>query len=134
MTPDCRNRLLSVYRDGLLSDTLPFWLPRSIDRACGGYLTAFDRDGTLLQTDKPVWFQGRFAWLLATLYLTVERRSEWLALARHGIDFLERHCFDTDGRMFFLVTREGVPAPKTPVRVLGSVRGHRAGRLRPRRG
>lgn len=112
MTPDRRNQLLSVYRDGLLGDTLPFWLPRAIDRECGGYLTAFDRDGTLLQTDKPVWFQGRFAWLLSTLYTTVERRPEWLDLARHGIEFLERHCFDTDGRMFFLVTRDGRPLRK----------------------
>ena len=104
--------LLSVYRDGLLHDTLPFWIPRAIDRECGGYITSLDQDGTILHTDKPVWFQGRFAWLLATLYNTVERRPEWLELARHGIDFLNRHCFDTDGRMFFSVTREGRPLRK----------------------
>ncbi len=109
MNPERRSRFLSAYRDGLLEDTLPFWIPRAIDRECGGYLTAFDRDGTLLQTDKPVWFQGRFAWLLSTLYTTVEPKPEWLALARHGIEFLSCHCFDTDGRMFFLVTRDGCP-------------------------
>jgi N-acylglucosamine 2-epimerase len=112
MLTDRPNELVRVYRDGLLDDTLPFWIPRAIDRECGGYLTALDQDGTILHTDKPVWFQGRFAWLLATLYNTVERRPEWLELSRHGIEFLEQHCFDSDGRMFFAVTREGRPLRK----------------------
>ena len=63
--------LRNVYRDGLLDDTLPFWLPRSIDREHGGFITSLARDGSILQTDKAVWFQGRFAWMLATLYNTV---------------------------------------------------------------
>ncbi len=104
--------LLGIYRDGLLHDTLPFWIPRAIDREHGGYFTCFDQDGSLLQTDKPIWFQGRFAWLLSTLYDTVEARPEWLELARHGLEFLDRHGYDTDGRMFFSVTREGRPLRK----------------------
>jgi N-acylglucosamine 2-epimerase len=112
MSPDRLAALLAVYRDGLLNDTLPFWIPRSIDRQCGGYLTALDCDGSVLQTDKPVWVHGRFAWLLATLYNTVERRAEWLDLSKHGIDFLNRYCFDSDGRMFFAVTRDGRPLRK----------------------
>ncbi|NQU11354.1 AGE family epimerase/isomerase [bacterium] len=103
---------LATYRDGLLNDTLPFWLPRSIDREQGGYLTALDGDGSVLCTDKSVWVQGRFAWLLATLYQTVEQRSEWLEYSRHGIDFINRHCVDTDGRLFFCVTRDGRPLRK----------------------
>jgi N-acylglucosamine 2-epimerase len=105
-------QLRDLYRDGLLRDTLPFWIPRAVDHEYGGYMTALDRDGTVLQTDKSVWFQGRFAWLLATLYDTVEKRPEWLELSRHGIEFLNGHCFDRDGRMYFLVTREGRPLRK----------------------
>lgn len=104
--------LLRVYRDGLLHDTLPFWIPRAIDREYGGYITSLNEDGTIVHTDKPVWFQGRLAWLLATLYSTVEARPDWLELARHGIDFINRCCFDTDGRMFFSLTREGQPLRK----------------------
>jgi N-acylglucosamine 2-epimerase len=107
-----RQALLGIYRDGLLDDTLRFWLPRAVDREHGGYWTCFDRDGTLLDTDKAVWFQGRFAWLLSELYNTVERREEWLDAARSGVEFLRRHCFDVDGRMFFMVTREGRPLRK----------------------
>lgn len=112
MTHDDLTRLRNTYRDGLLQDTIPFWFPRSVDREHGGFLTCFGRDGELLQTDKSVWFQGRFAWMLATLYSTVEPRAEWLDLARHGVEFINRHGFDTDGRMFFTLTREGRPLRK----------------------
>ena len=112
MSPDRLKALLSTYRDGLLNDTLPFWIPRAIDREYGGYLTALDQDGSLLQSDKSVWVQGRFAWLLATLFDTMDRRAEWLDLSKHGIDFIDKHCFDVDGRMFFSVTRDGRPLRK----------------------
>ena len=104
--------LIAVYRDGLLEDTLPFWIQHCVDREHGGFQFCLDRDGTVVDTDKGVWTHGRFIWLLSTLYNTVEARAEWLELARHGVEFLRRHCFDTDGRMFFTVTREGAPLRK----------------------
>lgn len=96
-----------IYRDGLLRDTLPFWFPRCIDREHGGFFTALNRDGTVIDTDKSIWQQGRISWLLATLYNTVEQRPEWLEWSRNGIEFLRKHGFDMDGRMFFTVTRDG---------------------------
>ena len=104
--------LLVIHRDGLLEDTMPFWMKHTIDRECGGFLNYLDCDGTVLSTDKPVWVLGRFTWLTAMLYNNVEKRPEWLEAARHGIDFIEKHCFDTDGRMFYMVTREGRPLRK----------------------
>ncbi len=112
LTPEGRRTLGEKYRTALLDDTLPFWFPRSLDLEHGGYFTCLDRDGTLLQSDKAVWFQGRTAWLLSTLYRTVEPRAAWLEWARSGINFIEDHCFDTDGRMFFSVTRDGRPLRK----------------------
>lgn len=100
------------YRKELLEDTIPFWFPRAIDTEFGGYFSCFDRNGDLLQDDKAVWFQGRMAWMLATLYLTVEKRPEWLQGAAAGIHFLNKSCFDADGRMFFSVTRDGKPLRK----------------------
>jgi N-acylglucosamine 2-epimerase len=105
--------LIEVYRDGLLENTLPFWLPRSVDREHGGFMLARDRDGSLLDTDKGIWQQCRFTWLLGELYNNVEPREEWLELCRHGIEFLDAHGFDpVDGRMWFHVTREGAPIRK----------------------
>ena len=111
-TPDGRRQLLACYRDGLLEDTARFWFPRSIDTEHGGFLHCLDRDGTVLDTDKSVWAQGRMSWMLLTLYNTVEQRPEWLEWAQGGLQFLDRHCFDTDGRMFFHVTRDGRPIRK----------------------
>lgn len=108
-----RHHLLATYRDGLLGDTLPFWLKHCVDREHGGFMMSLDRDGQLVDTDKGVWQQGRFTWLLGELYNNVEPREEWLELAKHGADFLDRHCFDPeDGRMWFHVTREGQPIRK----------------------
>lgn len=104
--------LAAAYRGTLVDEVLPFWLPRSVDEEFGGYLISRDRDGALVDDDKSVWQQGRFSWLLATLYNTVDRRDEWLAASRSGIDFMREHCFDSDGRMFFHVTRDGRPLRK----------------------
>ncbi|MEZ5324916.1 MAG: AGE family epimerase/isomerase [Verrucomicrobiales bacterium] len=104
--------LAEKYRTTLLGDTLPFWLPRAVDQEHGGYLIFRDRDGSLVDDDKSVWQQGRFAWLLATLYNTLEPREDWLEASRSGIQFLRDHCFDDDGRMFFHVTRDGRPLRK----------------------
>ncbi len=71
-----------------------------------------DRDGSVIDTDKGMWHQGRFTWTLANLYNTVEPREEWLELAKHGIDFIRKYGFDDDGRMFFHVTRDGRPVRK----------------------
>ena len=105
-------RFRNIYRDGLLDDTIPFWIRHSIDREFGGFLFSVDRDGSLLDTDKGMWQTCRFTWMLATLYNRVEKRPEWLELALHGIDFIGKHGFDSDGRMFFHLTREGLPIRK----------------------
>lgn len=105
-------KLRDFYKKQLLEDTLPFWFPRSIDKEHGGYLLMRDADGSLIDDDKAVWIQGRAAWLLATMYNTVSPEKEWLDGGASGIRFLYDHCFDTDGRMFFHVTRSGQPIRK----------------------
>ena len=110
--------LLSVYRNGLLNDTLPFWIRHSVDQEFGGFITSLNRDGSIVDTDKNVWQQGRFTWLLGELYNTdvaetEEQAQSWLSLAKHGAAFLEQHCFDpSDGRMWFHLTRDGKPIRK----------------------
>lgn len=108
-----RDSLLATYRDGLLDDTLPFWIDHCVDHDHGGFMMSLSREGDIVDTDKGVWQQGRFTWLLGELYNNVEPRDEWLELAKHGARFLGQHCFDTgDGRMWFHVTREGDPIRK----------------------
>ncbi len=105
--------LAEFYRTTLLQDTLPFWMTHALDDQHGGFLTALDRDGTVIDTDKSVWHQGRFTWLLGELYNNVEPRKDWLDAAVSGANFMEAHCFDkADGRMWFHVTQDGQPLRK----------------------
>lgn len=100
------------YKNDLLTNIFPFWIKYGVDRVNGGYYTCLDRDGTLYDTTKSVWFQGRFAFVLSYAYNHIERNEEWLSLAKSGIDFIEKHCTDTDGRMFFEVMADGTPLRK----------------------
>lgn len=117
MTANRLEHLRTVYRTGLLDDVIPFWIRHSIDHEHGGYFSVLDQDGYLLDSNKAVWVQGRFAWLLATLYNTVDKNPEWLHLAKQGLDFLEEHAVDPeDGHMWFQLTKEGRPLNKHPDR------------------
>ena len=72
------------YKNDLLTDILPFWLKYGIDHENGGYFTCLDRDGSLLDTNKSVWFQGRFAFILAYAYNNLEKQAEWLEACKNG--------------------------------------------------
>lgn len=106
------NELTGIYQDGLLNDIIPFWIRNSIDYKNGGYLTYLDRDGSVYCTDKPIWLQGRIIWMFSRLYNDVDQRQKWLDLAKHGLEFLLKSAFDSDGRMFFLVDKDGQPLRK----------------------
>jgi len=109
---DYLQKKYQFYKNQLLNSTIPFWFPKSYDKEYGGYLLMRDEDGSLLDDDKAVWIQGRAAWVLATLYNTVEKKQEWLEGAKLGYDFLTKYCFDADGQMFFHVMRDGKPIRK----------------------
>jgi N-acylglucosamine 2-epimerase len=100
------------YRDDLVNNIMPFWLKNGLDHVNGGVYTCVDRDGSLIDTTKSVWFQGRFAFVCSFAYNTIEKNPEWLAAAKSTIDFIEAHCFDTDGRMYFEVMADGTPLRK----------------------
>ncbi len=100
------------YREDLVENIMPFWMQHGVDREHGGVYTCVDRDGTLMDTTKSVWFQGRFAYICAYAYNNIEQRAEWLDAAKSTIDFIEAHCFDTDRHMFFEVKADGTPLRK----------------------
>ncbi len=103
------DKLRKFYRDGLLEDTIPFWLRHGLDHEYGGLLSGLDRDGSLIDSDKSAWLQGRAAWTFATLFNTVERRDDWLQASRLCLDFLRDHFRSADGKLYFTTTRDGRP-------------------------
>ncbi len=104
--------LSAAFRSALVNDTMPFWLEHATDRQHGGYTTFLGRTGEILSPDKPMWVQGRIGWTTARLYNALEQRPEWLAASRHAVDFIRAHGFDSDGRVFYAVTRDGRPLRK----------------------
>jgi len=101
--------LRATYRRGLLDSTIPFWLRHGLDTECGGLLTGLGEDGTVIDTDKAIWLQGRAAWTFATIYTTVERNPAWLAASRHCLEFIRGHGRGPAGKLYFTVTRDGRP-------------------------
>lgn len=100
------------YKNDLLTNIMPFWMKNGLDRQHGGVYTCLNRDGSLMDTTKSVWFQGRFAFTCAYAYNNVEKRQEWLDAAKCTLDFIEKYCFDSDGHMYFSVTADGRPLRK----------------------
>lgn len=97
------------YKTDLTENIMPFWMEHGWDKVNGGVYTCLDRDGSLIDTTKCVWFQGRFAFICAYAYNNVEKNPMWLEAAKSTLDFIESHCFDENGRMYFSVTAEGKP-------------------------
>jgi len=107
----------------LLDDVIPFWIRSGWDRSIGGMITSLDRDGSILDTDKSIWFQGRAGWMFATLYNSVSPNPLWLEIAQSCVDFLDRfgssqgnlssYLSEVAGpvkqKLYFTVTREGKP-------------------------
>lgn len=105
--------LRRFYADTLFKDVLPFWLKSDlIDKEYGGFITSVDRQGKSYNDDKSVWFQGRCLWTFSKLCNVYGVNEEWASAADSGAEFIKKHCIDTDGRMFFTVTREGKPLRK----------------------
>lgn len=102
----------SGYSRELTENILPFWIKNGLDPVYGGVYTCLDRDGSIMDTTKSVWFQGRFGFVAAFAYNNIEKNPEYLAASKSCIDFIEAHCFDSDGRMYFEVKADGTPLRK----------------------
>lgn len=100
------------YKKDFTENIMPFWMKYGLDRENGGVYTCVNRDGSLMDTTKSVWFQGRFAFICSFAYNNVEKNQEWLDAAKSTLEFIEKHCFDEQGHMYFSVTAEGKPLRK----------------------
>lgn len=111
-TTEYLSQWVNSYKNDVINNIMPFWIKNGLDKKNGGVYTCLDRNGDLMDTTKSVWFQGRFGFIAAYAYNNIEQNPEWLAASKSCIDFIEAHCFDTDGHMFFEVTAEGAPLRK----------------------
>lgn len=107
-----KKQLLSVLEEKL-SLAIDFWMKNSRDTEYGGIAHCLDRDGKHFGTDKGVWMQGRTGWAFSYLYNHVKKDPEFLDFAKSCIKFAAEKCTDKNGRMYNVVTRDGLPVEKT---------------------
>jgi N-acylglucosamine 2-epimerase len=105
---DIKN-IAQQYKNELLQNVVPFWENHSKDEEFGGYFTCLDREGKVFDTDKFVWLQGREVWMFSTLFNKVEQKQQWLDMALHGAEFLQKYGHDGNLNWYFSLTREGKP-------------------------
>ena len=108
--------LAEQYRNELLNRVMPFWMRHSIDKEYGGFLHCLERDGSVFDTDKFVWMQGREVWMLAKLYNNIGEpeidcatRESWLSAAVQGAEFLKKYGHDGQLNFYFSLDRKGHP-------------------------
>jgi len=99
----------NLFSDELLESVVPFWIQHSIDREYGGYFSCLERDGTVFDTDKFTWMQGRAIWMFSTLCEQYGTRNEWLDAAKHGTEFMRKFATSPNGDMYFALDRKGNP-------------------------
>ena len=111
-------KLLGFYENELVNNILFFWDEKCADNVNGGFFNCFDNRGeNLVSRDKYTWSQGRFVWLWSKLAamdcgtFTEAQRAKFLANAKHGKDFLAKHCLlgKDDWRCIFLLDEAGNP-------------------------
>ena len=101
------HELRDFYRDLLLNNIVPYWLKHAVDRELGGLFTCIRDDGSKISTDKYMWSQCRGIWTFAALYNRIEKRPEFLEIARATAEFVLSHGRDERGWFAFQMTREG---------------------------
>lgn len=92
-----------------MENCLPFWLEHSQDKEYGGYFSCLNRDGSVYDTDKFIWLQGREVWMFAMLYNNVEKNQQWLDCAIQGAEFLKKYGHDENWDFYFSLDRKGNP-------------------------
>ena len=104
----------ALYKNELLEQVIPFWEKYSLDPLNGGYFSCLTPLGKVYDKDKFIWLQARQAWMFATLSKSRAATSKpvsdrWQQIAKHGIDFLEKHGRNSSGDWYFSLTAQGAP-------------------------
>lgn len=91
-------------------EVLDFWVQRGIDWEEGGIMTCLERDGTVWDTRKPGWFQGRSLFSFAKGYNDIRQEPKWLEACHNLYEFICRHLYipgDPHGHMYYLLDKQG---------------------------
>ena len=104
--------LRDKYYSDLFDEFLPFMDEHIIDHKYGGFMCDADWDGTLLDTRKRIWYQGRGVWVYSFLYNNIKKDPKYLEIARKTVEWLDKTT-PPPGKLWNpWYTREGKPLGK----------------------
>ena len=100
-------QLRQSFHDQLFERVLPFWDKYGVDHENGGVMCSLDYDGTRVNSDKLLWFQGRALWVYSFLYNRFGKDARHLEIARKTKDFVMNYGPQADGWFAEKLSREG---------------------------
>jgi mannobiose 2-epimerase len=106
---------LAARTRAYLTDTLlPFWITRSPDPACGGFLSYFDRHGQPTgETTKPFLMQIRMLFAMSAAHRAGYGNGRCAELAGDAARFIAGHYWDREhAGWFWIADRRGTPTFK----------------------
>jgi len=92
--------------DHLNNDIVPFWLKHAIDPQ-GGLCSCISDQGVIHSHDKYMWSQLRAIWTFSALYNTIEKKPQYLDIAKQIAAFAMKHGRDEQKLWVFAVDRQG---------------------------
>ena len=123
VTPNEPQYWLDVFRNELYKEVIPWWLQYSLDTLDGGFFNCIHEDGTLYDTTKYIWLQGRQVWMFAKIYgdkdfdcdlLKMKNsqspvtRDHLLEIAISGANFLVENAIrKEDSHVWFCLSKSG---------------------------
>ncbi len=108
------NKLKIFYQNHLQDVLFPFWINFGIDKVNGGFYTCFSNDGSkLTSTNKYIWSQGRFLWMLSRAgsmsFLPGDMLKQFKKAADQGASFLKEHALLPNGHSAWVLDSAGRP-------------------------
>ena len=88
------------YRRRLFEEYLPFWHKGAYDSELGGFICHLNDDGSPVDNEKNLWFQGRAVWVYSYLYNNFGGELRYLIIAEKTRDFMVAHMHAGNGKAF----------------------------------
>jgi N-acylglucosamine 2-epimerase len=101
--------LAAESRRQCLEEVLPWWFRFAVDNEYGGVLSMVSDTGERHGTDKFVWSQARWLWVMSAAANRLEPRPEFTSSAAQTANFLQQYGRHSDGRWHYRLSREGAP-------------------------
>jgi mannobiose 2-epimerase len=116
-TKDDIRDVLFRTRSYFVNSLLPFWMNKSPDPECGGFLSYFDRDGRPTgETTKPFLMQIRMLFAMSASHRAGYGGGRCAELARNAADFIIDHYWDHENEGWYWIgDRQGNPTYRDKV-------------------